>query len=95
MHFSPELKKWMSLFQKRTEPFAIMPATVRQVCVPVHASHYYVVNYFHEIRRLSIFATTQATGKRQNTAAKLKLFKKRNIKREKCKQGETRKDGRT
>jgi len=63
--------------------------------VPVHASHYYVVYYFHEIRRLSLLATTQATGKRQNIAEKLNLCKKRNIKREKFKQGETRKDGRT
>lgn len=74
--------------QIRTELFAIVPDTVRQVCVPVHASHYYVVNYCHEICVLSLFATTQATGKRQNIAAKLKPCKKRKVKRGKCKQRE-------
>ena len=73
----------------RTELFAIVPDTVRQVSVPVHASHYFVVNYFHEICTLSLFATTQATGKRQNIAAKLKVCKKRKVKREKCKQEKT------
>jgi len=95
MYFSCEVKKWMSLLQKRTELFAIVPDTVMQeVCVPVHASHNYVVNYFHEICRLSLFPTTQATGKRQNIAAKLQMCKKRNVKK-KCKPGETRKDRRT
>jgi len=73
----------MSLLQKRTELFAIVPDTVRQVCVPVHASHYYVVNYFREVCRLPLFATTQATGKRQNIAAKLQMCKERNVKTEK------------
>jgi len=81
--------------QIRTELFATVPDAVRQVCVPVHASHYYVVNYLHEFFLLSLFATTQATGKLQNIAAKLKLCKKRKVKREKCKQKETRKDRRT
>jgi hypothetical protein len=66
----------MPLLQKKTELFATVPDTVRQVCVPVHASHYYVVNYFHRSCLLSLFATTQATGKRQNIEVKLKLCKK-------------------
>jgi len=74
----------------RTELFATVSDTVRQVCLPVHASHYYVVNYFHGSCLLSLFATTQATGKRQNIEAKLKLCKKgmskeKNVNRERQK----------
>jgi hypothetical protein len=84
----------MSLLHKRAELFAPVPETERQVFVTVHASHFYAVN-LHEIYIFPLFATTQATEKRQNIAAKLKLFKKRKVTREKCNKRETRKDGRT
>jgi hypothetical protein len=67
----------MSLLQIRTELFAPVSDTEQQVCVPV--MHSTIMLLCHEMCLLSLFATTQATEKRQNIAAKLKTWKNRKV----------------